>query len=377
MSSPSTLIEIKRASGDKKESGYIVRLKDSADKRAHLVWLRQRLSRNSSITYEYSDALKAYAGTFDESTLEHLRASSDVDEIYEDGITHGYAQQLNAPWGLNRISQRARLANQNAQDMTFVYTYPPSPGRGVDIYVLDTGVLISHTEFDNRARWGWTAPGLPSRDDNGHGTGVASVAAGTYNGVAKEANIIAVKVHNSNNAGWSSDVIAGMDFVGRDATPGRPTVVNMSLGTEYNRAVDDQVYLLTQAGIHVVAAAGNSNINADGISPARSDYCTTVAASDITDTKANFSNWGGSVDIFAPGVQILVAGNASTTAERFDSGTSFAAPFVSGIIACFIIQYGNRTPVQMIEYVQDMAVRNALADIPLATVNWLANNGNL
>ncbi|EMD30989.1 hypothetical protein CERSUDRAFT_120200 [Gelatoporia subvermispora B] len=376
MSSSNGALEIKRASGDKKESSYIVRLKENVDKRTHLGWIRQRLSRNSSITYEYSDALRAYAGTFDEATLEHLRASPDVEEIYEDAIGHAFAQQQNASWGLNRISQSARLANQNPQSTNFVFTYPPSPGRGADIYVIDSGVLISHAEFDNRARWGWAAPGLPSKDDTGHGTGVASIAAGTYNGVAKEAIVIAVKVINSLGNYATSDLIAGMDFVGRDATPGRPTVVNMSLGGDYNRAVDDQVYLLTQAGIHVVAAAGNSNINADLISPARSDYCTTVAASDITDTKADFSNWGGSVDVFAPGVQILMAGNASTTAERFDNGTSFAAPFVSGIIACFIIQSGNRPPVQMIEYVQDMAVRNALADIPLATVNLLANNGN-
>ncbi|OBZ72820.1 Proteinase R [Grifola frondosa] len=361
MTSSVNLLEIERTAGDKKDSSYIVRLKPGVDKSLHLTWLRERLSRNSEITHDYTSGfLNAFAGKFDEETLNLLRASPDVENISEDSIVQGFqTQQDNAPWGLNRISQAPPLANQNPFDTNFVYTYNANPGYGVDIYVMDTGVLISHTQ-----------------DDNGHGTGVAGIACGTYYGVAKSSMLIAVKVLDFAGTGTTSNIISGMEYVWNTArASGRPSVVNMSFGGSGNTSEDNAVLSLTQAGIHVVAAAGNNNIDAGGISPARSDYCTTVGATDIGDARWVDSNYGSVLDVFAPGVNILTASKDSTTETWWATGTSFAAPHVTGIIAYFINLLGNKTPADMIVFVRDTALRNVLTNIPLGTVNLLANNG--
>ncbi|OBZ73261.1 Proteinase R [Grifola frondosa] len=390
MASSDNLLEIERTTGDKKDSSYIVRLKPGVDKSLHLTWLRERLSRNSEITHDYASGfLNAFAGKFDEETLNMLRASPDVENISEDFIVQGFRTQRvdlsffisvlalmmfslrdNAPWGLNRISQGPPLANQNPFATNFVYTYNNNPGYGVDIYVLDTGVLTSHTEFFGRATWGYTAPGLPAQDDNGHGTGVAAVACGTYYGVAKSSMLIAVKVFDSAS-------LSGMEYVWNAArASGRPSVVNMSFGESANTSIDNGVLSLTQAGIHVVAAAGNSNIDAGGISPARSQHCTTVGAANIGDARWANSNYGFVLDVFAPGVDILTASKDSITATQWATGTSFAAPFVTGIIASFISQLGNKLPAEMILFVREAALRDILTDIPFGTVNLLANNGH-
>ncbi|OBZ72814.1 Aqualysin-1 [Grifola frondosa] len=357
------MAQIERTAGDKKDSSYIIRLKSGVDKSVHLTWLRERLSRNSEITHDYhSGFLNAFAGKFDEETLNFLRASPDVENISEDPIVQGFQTQNNAPWGLNRISQGPPLANQNPFDTNFIYTFNANPGYGVDIYVLDTGVLISHSEFLTRATWGYSAPGLPLRkndivtqaqDDNGHGTGVAGVACGAYCGVAKSSMLIAVKVLDFAN-------IAGMDYVWNAArASGRPSIVNMSLGGPGNTSQDNAVLALTQAGIHVVAAGGiatvfqDLTIDAGGISPARSDYCTTVGATDIGDARWVDSNYGSVLDVFAPGVNIYTASKDNAAAMTWATGTSFAAPFVTGIIAYFISQLGNKTPADMIIFAID------------------------
>nr|BAC57455.1 serine proteinase [Grifola frondosa]BAC57966.1 serine proteinase [Grifola frondosa] len=378
MASPDNLLEIERTAGDKKDSSYIVRLKPGVDKSVHLTWLRERLSRNSEITHDYTSGfLNAFAGKFDEETLNFLRASPDVENISEDSIVQGFRTQDNAPWGLNRISQGPPLANQNPFATNFVYTYNNNPGYGVDIYVMDTGVLTSHTEFFGRATWGYTAPGLPAQDDNGHGTGVAAVACGTYYGVAKGSMLIAVKVLNFANTGTTSNILSGMEYVWNTArASGRPSVVNVSFGESANTSIDNGVLSLTQAGIHVVAAAGNTNIDASGISPARSQHCTTVGATTIGDARWANSNYGFVLDVFAPGVDILTASKDSITATQWATGTSFAAPFVTGIIASFISQLGNKLPAEMILFVRETALRDILTDIPFGTVNLLANNGH-
>ncbi|OCH91894.1 serine proteinase [Obba rivulosa] len=377
MSNTGYFLEIEKCLGEKNESSYIVKLKPEVDKSVHLGQLRQRLGQNSSITHEYdSGFLNAYAGKFNEEILNHLRASTDVESISEDPIVRAFQQQYNAPWGLQRISQRAPLTNQNAFDVNFTYTYDASAGSGIDIYVLDTGVLTSHTEFFGRAKWGWTAPGLPSQDDNGHGTGVAAVALGTYYGVAKGANLIAVKVLDFAGTGSTSNIISGMEYVWNTArASGRPSIANMSLGGPGNTSEDSAVLSLAQAGIHVVAAAGNSNVDAGNISPARSDYCTTVGASTIQDRKWGDSNYGAVLDVFAPGENILTASKDSTTETQWANGTSFAAPHVSGIIACFISSLGNKSPADMTVFVRDVAVQNVLSGVPLGTPNLLENNG--
>ncbi|EMD30992.1 hypothetical protein CERSUDRAFT_163585 [Gelatoporia subvermispora B] len=373
-------VDIVKASGDKKESSYIVTLKEGVHKPTHLDWLRERLSEHSSITYDYSEFLHAYAGTFDEATLEHIRNSPDVESIHEDSIATFGDQQMFATWGLARISQGPRLSNQDPHSTDFTYVFPTHPGRGVNIYVVDSGVRTTHDEFTRlygiRATWGWVAQGFTQTDDVGHGTGVAGVAAGALKGVAKEANIIAVKV-GSGSGPSTSDVLGGLAWVASDYPTRRTAaVVNISI---YNRQRipqwDNAVQSLAQLGLHVVVCAGNDNANADNVSPAASDYVTTVGATDITDTRASFSNWGNALDVYGPGVQIVTASSTNDQTLQWKDGTSFAAPFVAGIIACWISMSGNKTPAEMIKQVRDMASQNLISGIcELLTVLFLYSN---
>ncbi|KAF6753502.1 peptidase S8/S53 domain-containing protein, partial [Ephemerocybe angulata] len=208
-----------------------------------------------------------------------------------------------APWGLNRISQSAPLANSDPFD-AFEYTYDGDASNPVDVYIIgriyfsDTGIYIDHVDFEGRASWEYTYPGLPDVDDNGHGTQVASVAGGTGLGVFKHANLIAVKVVDGQGSVSCIDTpsrVAGMTFVINAANAsGRPSLANMSFGE----------ILMTGYGIHVCAAAGNSNIDANAVSPARAPSANTVGVSNIFDQRWVDSNFGSVLDLFAPGEEI-------------------------------------------------------------------------
>ncbi|KAG6864561.1 hypothetical protein C0991_008656 [Blastosporella zonata] len=281
---------------------YIVKLKDGVSKASVLAAL------NSNITHDWN-LMNGFAGHFSDDALGALRASPDVE--------------TNAPWGLSRISQAAKLTNQDTSALTYTYTFDTSPGRGVDIYIVDTGVFTAHTTLGDRARWGATFGGYPSADGNGHGTHVAGTAAGSQYGIAKAASIIAVKVLGDDGSGSVADIISGLNFVATSASSsGRPSVASMSLGGGTSTSLDNAVTSLVNAGIHVTVAAGNSNADAANSSPARVTAAVTVGASTIADARASFSNFGSVVDVFAPGQNVISSWIGSTTATNNISGTS-------------------------------------------------------
>jgi cerevisin len=142
-----------------------------------------------------------------EDALDDLRYSASIEVIEQDYLCQGSAIQSNAPWNLDRITKRSR--NQ----MDSKYYYPDKAGAGVNVYILDTGVRITHEQFQGRARFGASFITRPSAGDpHGHGTAVAGVVASAVYGVAKAANIISVQVSNASNYATWSDVIAGLDW---------------------------------------------------------------------------------------------------------------------------------------------------------------------
>ncbi|KAJ2918786.1 hypothetical protein MD484_g1573, partial [Candolleomyces efflorescens] len=330
------------------------------------------------IVHEYGHVLNGFAAELDDIALAHLQTSPAVETITEDGIMHVTAavQQNEAPWGLARLSTDGWSKEQNSSQRHFKYTYDDSAGSGVDIYIVDTGVRIDHTEFGNRARWGKTfGECYYDEDDNGHGSHVAGIAAGATYGVAKAANIIAVKVLDHDGSGLISDIIAGLDWVsGQSTTTNRPSVVNMSLGGSNSTSLDDATKKLIENGVHVVAAAGNSNKDAIDISPAHVSGVITVGASTIDDKRAWFSNYGSVVDVFAPGEYIISAWNKTATDTNTISGTSMASPHVAGLVAYLIELEGNIDPEQMQTKVKELGEKNALSDLPAGTTNILAHN---
>ncbi|OSD03397.1 serine protease [Trametes coccinea BRFM310] len=370
---------IERYAGETKPQSYIVKLKDGVEKSAHLDWLAAHHGDGATVTHPEweSDVLHGFAGTFNADALNALRANPDVEYIAEDGIVHINAAvtQTNAPWGLQRISQTAKLSSQNTNALTYTYTYDSTAGSGVDIYIVDTGIYTAHSEFGGRARWGATFGGYANADGNGHGTHVSGTAAGATYGVAKKANLIAVKVLSDQGSGSVSDIVSGLNWVSQQAAAsGRPSIASLSLGGGASTALDNAVTSLTRNGIHVTVAAGNDGTDAGSTSPARAPAVVTVGASTIADARASFSNYGSVVDIFAPGQNVISSWIGSTTATNNISGTSMATPHIAGLIAILISRDGNDTPAAITTKLQQLSTKGALSGIPSGTVNDLAHN---
>ncbi|KAI0791170.1 serine protease [Abortiporus biennis] len=375
---PTDLKPIEKYQGKVKQGSYIVKLKDNVAKDHHLAWLIQHLNGDSVTHTEWQkDTLNGFAGRFSENTLNLLRSSPDVEYISEDGIVsiNAVTTQTNAPWGIARLSQNAKLSNQNTGALTFSYKYDSAAGAGVDIYVVDTGIFTSHSQFGGRARWGATFGGYPDADGNGHGTHVSGTAAGSQFGVAKSANLIAVKVLDDSGSGSVSDIVSGLNWVITQArSSGRPSIATLSLGGGASTALDNAIASVTSAGIHVTVAAGNSNVDAGSTSPARAPSANTIGATTIADARASFSNFGSVVDLWAPGQNIISAWIGSTTATNNISGTSMATPHVAGLIAYLISVEGNDTPAAISSKLKSLSVKGVITGIPSGTINDLARN---
>ncbi|RXW15616.1 hypothetical protein EST38_g10232 [Candolleomyces aberdarensis] len=172
-----------------------------------------------------------------------------------------------------------------------------------------------------------------------------------------------------------SNIVSGMNYALLAAqSSGRPSIVSMSLGGAANVPIDSAATALVSAGIHVTVAAGNSNVNAQNTSPARVQSVITVGASNIADAKANFSNYGPVVDVFAPGQNIISAWKDSDTATNSISGTSMATPHVAGLIAYLISLEGNVSPTEMEAKLKSYSLKGVLTGLPTGTANVLVHN---
>ncbi|KAK7740856.1 hypothetical protein SLS62_011001 [Diatrype stigma] len=318
---------------------------------------------------------KSYSARFDHATVEEIRSHGAVASVETSKKFHTWEKivQPLAPWGLGAIS----LEDSEAPMET--YFYDSAAGAGTYAYVLDSGVRTSHHEFEGRAVMGKSfVANETDQDLNGHGTHVAGTIAGRTFGVAKKTKIIGVKVLDKDGEGESEDILRGMQWVYDDAKKHNRTttsVINMSLGSqEPVQAEDDMVKALREEGILVVAAAGNDDQNALAGSPGRSPYAITVGAIAVNNTRASFSNWGKTVDIFAPGNQILSAGYLSDTAFEYKSGTSQATPHVAGLIVYLKSLYGLTHPDQVVKKLHELGLKNVVKD-PKGSANLLAFNG--
>lgn len=372
VAAPSKLHSVQKYAGRVKANSYVVTLKDDVNK-AELLASQAEIA--SSVTHAEWDArlLNGFAGVFNAEQLNALRSSEFVKSIHEDGIYTIQGVQTDAAWGLGRLTSTDRLTG-NDLSLNYTYVYDDAvQGSGVDIYVVDTGINTAHVDFGGRSTFGFAAGTLPSVDDHGHGTHVAAIATGTRYGVAKLANTIAVKVLDASGGGTLANVVSGFNYVLTAASAtGRPSIASASLGGGASTAIDAAVQALVDAGIHVVVAAGNSNVDAGTTSPARVAGAITVGAASITDAKASFSNYGSIVDIWAPGVDITSAFIGSTTATHVYSGTSQATPHVSGLAALYISLNGNTTPADLATSLPSLS--GVLSGIPSGTINRLAHS---
>ncbi|WP_329257698.1 S8 family peptidase [Streptomyces sp. NBC_01478] len=295
----------------------------------------------AKISHTYGTALNGYAIEANERQARLLAADPRVASVAQDTrITMDRTQRNPPSWGLDRLDQPGLPLNRS-------YTSPGSGGGGVTVYVIDTGIRITHKDFGGRAGYGWdfVDNDAIAQDGNGHGTHVAGTVAGTAYGVAKKARVVAVRVLDNAGAGTTSQVLAGIDWVTRHAH--KPAVANLSLGGRHNDQLDAAVRNSIASGVTYTVAAGNDGLQAGLYSPADVKQAITVGATDRNDARAPFSNLGPAVDLFAPGVSITSASSASNTGKATFSGTSMASPHAAGAAAVYLAGHPRATPAQV------------------------------
>ncbi|MEV0641118.1 S8 family peptidase [Streptomyces sp. NPDC050619] len=325
------------------------------------------------ISHTYGTVLNGYAVKANERQAKLLAADSRVASVVQDTrvgldqdtrVSLDHVQKNPPSWGLDRLDQPKPPLDRS-------YTSPESQGAGATVYVIDTGIRTSHKDFGGRASSGWDFVGddKAASDGNGHGTHVAGIAAGTKYGVAKKAKVVAVRVLDSNGAGTTARVVAGIDWVTRHAK--KPAVANLSLGGFYNAQLDAAVRNSIASGVTYTVAAGNEGMPAGLYSPAGVRQAITVGASDKRDARAGFSNYGSALDLFAPGASITSTSYASDTGRATYSGTSMASPHAAGAAALYLAGHRRATPAQVGETLVTLAASGKVSGRGLGSPNKL------
>ncbi|KAI0841164.1 subtilisin-like serine protease pepD [Hypoxylon sp. FL0890] len=374
--------------GDVVPGKYIVSLKPGIDVKLHLDWVsgvhRRSLSRRNTIglekTYGFG-SFSGYAGEFDDNTIAQILGHENVLAVEQDRVARltSVMRETNAPWGLESLSSRSPLTNGNTRGHP--YSYDSTAGAGTFAYVLDSGVLTNNTEFSGRAIKGYNSwAGTESFDDYfGHGTHVAGIIASNTYGVAKKATVVDVKVVHGLGYSTVAHIIDGINWVVNNATgtPGRAakSVINMSLAVKPSSALNSAVDAASAMGILSVVAAGNDNALASTRSPASASSALTVGAVYWNRTRAEFSNYGSCVDIFAPGVDVASLWNVEG-AESVISGTSMSSPHVAGL-ALYLkgLEVGLDSPADTVARIKELATPDVVVDAGSGSPNLLAYNG--
>ena len=323
-----------------------------------------------NISAFFTNSVNGFVADLSPEEVAGLQANPNVVEIEPDRVVGVDTDQAGAPWGLDRIDQRF-----NPRDGKYTYT---NTGEAVTAYIIDTGILSTHTEFTGRVRSGFTAisDGAGSNDCHGHGTHVAGTVAGTTYGVAKTAQLVPIRVLSCSGSGSTSGVIAGIEWAITNHVAGTPAVANMSLGGGFSTTLNAAIARAVADGITMVVAAGNDNANACGVSPASAPLAITVGATGSTDLRASFSNFGSCVDVFAPGVSITSSYIRSTTDRTSMSGTSMASPHVAGVVALYLQSNPSASPAAVTSTLMAAATPNVVVDPGVASPNRLIYSGS-
>ncbi|NJC82446.1 S8 family serine peptidase [Planosporangium mesophilum] len=366
------------------KDSYIVVLKDKSANAVTVQDTASSLTRlhGGVVTRTYSAALKGYAAKMSAAQAKQVAARPEV--AYVEPNRKVKASDIPSSWGQDRIDQSYLPLDSNYA--------APNAGAGVNVYVIDTGIRITHSEFaPNRASYGRNfAPGLDpsapidpnnagdcvSEEQPGHGTHVAATVGGNTYGVAKGAKLIAVRVLDCSGSADDATVIDGINWVTANHPAGVPAVANMSLGgAGVSSALNDAVTNSINSGVTYALAAGNDGWDACANSPGSTPAAITVGATDQTDSRPWWSNFGRCVDVFAPGAQIASALGGSDSATGALSGTSMASPHVAGAAAQLLAANPALTPQQVRDKIVGGAVSGAVSNAGLHSPNKLLQVG--
>ena len=350
---------------------YIVVLAGNDDPTA--VAAQTSLNLQGRVRHVYRSAIRGFSVRLNRNAAVALANDPRVLYVEEDGRVDISDAQEDPPWGLDRIDSRALPLDGS-------YSYPPQ-GTTVHVHVIDTGIRASHVEFEGRASVAFdyvdddndgdpldvgnddVNPVIPDGADcHGHGTHVAGTIGGVTYGVAKHVMLYAYRALDCSGEGTISAIIAAIDDITLDLR--RPAVVNMSLRAGASNALDAAVRRSIAAGMTYVVAAGNDTSHASNFSPSRVAEAITVGATNATDSRVSWSNFGAVLDVFAPGANIRSAWYTGDTTSASLSGTSMAAPHATGVAALYLGQHGHRSPAE---------VRNAI--VAAATPGMVGNPG--
>lgn len=326
------------------------------------------ISRNFQIHH-----WRAYAAPMDEVTLSFVRNDGCVHfaEIESTYTASDIVAQIGAPYGLAVLSHSSALSLSTAATYLFENS---SQGNGGTAYVIDTGIDITHPDFEGRAQFGANFVHSFTGDDNSHGTHVAGIIGSASYGVAKQVSLVSIKVLDASGSGSNSAILAGIEHVSQQCGKGK-SIANLSLGGSFSQSLNAAVDSLVAAGCFVTVAAGNGGVDACQTSPSSAESVLTVGGTDQTNSRFvlpdGASNFGSCVGLIAPGVDILSTVPGGGAAVK--SGTSMSSPFVAGIAAS--LWTGHDTSVATLrQQIALYAIKDVVSDV-VDSPNLLAFNG--